>query len=401
MDMLRNEDLLIRLCAQANLDQESKDQIKEHLHSDLNWSYFLQKSRNEYVCGILYKTFLAYPDLGADIPPWFFGELKKAYNSILGRNILVLKKLEQIIGLFNRQGIDSLIFKGIALGQLVYGDIGKRATGDVDILVKKRDLEKADSILKRSGYSTPFDIKDFVGLPFNRYRNSFLYSNLKATPKYIHLYYHFINFLPYHVKVIKGVDMDRIWKDSKQIELGDVKTRTFSVYHQMIFLCMHALHHSPKALIRLCDINELIDLNKGNIDWQKFAKEAFDFGLDKHLYYILYAISKIFKANIPQDTLKTLRPKRVSFFERKFMASLLEGKPMFQGELLVYLGMNETLADRVLFLFRTLFPSPNELALIRQQARSKVDLGEYLRRIRLAFTYFLKSFLKIFRLALH
>ncbi len=388
------EDLLIRFCARVNTDRDIARKIKEILTPDLNWAYFLQKTKDEGVCSLIHKTLSKIQDVEKILPENVLQNLKNNYYSTAKRNILIFQTLEKISQTFEKENIQMIVFKGIALAESVYGDIGLRPMGDIDILVKKKDLEKVDSIFKNFGYHTPFDIRDFINLPFNRYRNSFLYSNLDTTPNYVHLYWHLINFFPYHSDVIQRINMDKIWEDSEEIKLGDAKLRTFSIYHQIIFLCMHALHHSPKSLIRLCDINELLQLEEGNLDWDKLVREAFDFGLHKHVYYVLYSIFKLLEADIPDNTLKMLRPEKMSFFERKFISSVLEWKPMFHGELLVYLGMNETLRERVLFLCRVLFPSRNELALIRQKSIAKVNFLDYLKRVNSGLDYAVKALFK-------
>ena len=51
-----------------------------------------------------------------------------------------------------REGLPVVVLKGAALAELVYQHIGLRTMADVDLLVEKKNLDKAGSILERLGY---------------------------------------------------------------------------------------------------------------------------------------------------------------------------------------------------------------------------------------------------------
>jgi len=157
---------------------------------------------------------------------------------------------------------------------------------------------------------------------------------------------------------------------------------------------MHALNHSYSPLILLCDINEILRLNKAVINWDVLVEEATAFGLAKQVYYGLYVCSEIFDSEIPLDSLNKLKPKKISIFEKKFISSVIKREPVTIGGTLVYFGMNESLQERVLFLFRALFPSKREMAVIRQKSFSEITILDYLRRVDSALCDVFRSLLK-------
>jgi hypothetical protein len=53
---------------------------------------------------------------------------------------------------FRAAGIDVIVLKGAFLAELVYRNIGLRAIGDIDLLVKKEDLGKVKRVLIQLGY---------------------------------------------------------------------------------------------------------------------------------------------------------------------------------------------------------------------------------------------------------
>ena len=79
-------------------------------------------------------------------------ELKQQNMTIVMNNMQMTAELNRIMRLLENNGIEALAFKGPTLAQLVYGDITLRQYGDLDILVRKEDIYKIDTMLENKGY---------------------------------------------------------------------------------------------------------------------------------------------------------------------------------------------------------------------------------------------------------
>lgn len=376
----RNEDLLLHYCARTNIDLLCQLKIKNILSPHLDWAYFLESAQKELLCPLLYKAFLKIEGAKGIVPSDIWQRLKDTYYFTLSGNILHLGQLEEIIAHFQKENIKTIIFKGIMLAQMVYADMGLRSSGDIDILVRRDDLFKVDKVLRGLNYYTASGVRSPGEVHFNNYRNSFFYLHQDEKKIPVHIYWHIINLLPYNKNISSGIDMDKIWAEAEPIKLGDASLCTFSKYYQIIYLSMHAFSHSFYPLTLLSDINEFLRAEAEGLDWDKLVEEAYKSGLYKQVYYTLYLSKQILEAALPEDTLAKLKPKKISLFERRFIQSVLEGRPAVAEDWLVYLGMNETLIDRLSFLFLALFPSRAELALIRQKELSRINTLDYIRR---------------------
>ena len=69
------------------------------------------------------------------------------------RNRVLMNTLEKILIKFRQEGIDLLILKGGALCNLIYSDKALRPMGDLDLLVKEKDGERACDRLLAMGFS--------------------------------------------------------------------------------------------------------------------------------------------------------------------------------------------------------------------------------------------------------
>lgn len=375
---------MIRFCCHLESDNNSKEKITKIIGPDINWAYFLEKARREKVSSLVYNFFSKNGDIKRFVPENVLAELKGIYYSTAGRNLLICRTLEDISDKFKNEGIRFIIFKGLALAEAVYQNVGLRPSGDLDILVKIQDLPKADRILEVLGYKKPFMLKDFSRISFSAYRNSFLYDKPDASPVHIHLFWHIINLYPYAKDIVTKIDMDKIWEAAVGIEIGDRKALTFSLPHQIIYLCLHALTHLYKPFILLCDINEIASLEKERIDWDMLVTEAFNFGLSKYVYYGLYFAAEILGADIPHSILSRLHPKKLSFFEQRFISGVLDDRIMPNERyrlFLLYLSMNDTLVKRLIFVYNICFPPKKELFIIKLKDPACVNTIDYINRI--------------------
>jgi len=69
------------------------------------------------------------------------------------------------IGMLGDAGIRAATLKGPVLGQAIYGDIGRRLSSDIDLLVAPEQLNAAVEVIRGLGYAAPADHVEESGLP--------------------------------------------------------------------------------------------------------------------------------------------------------------------------------------------------------------------------------------------
>lgn len=75
---------------------------------------------------------------------------------------LVARRLQAALG---KAGIRSAELKGSALAEAIYGDMGRRVSNDIDLLLAPQDIADAIEIVRELGYGAPSDHVDERGLP--------------------------------------------------------------------------------------------------------------------------------------------------------------------------------------------------------------------------------------------
>jgi hypothetical protein len=106
---------------------------------------------------------------GGNAGPDFAAAVEDAVGS--GRRHAALLQLisQRAIGVLAEAGIRSAALKGPQLAEALYGDPGRRFSGDLDLLVSPRELRAAADVIGTLGYRPPRDHVLQSGLPLLHY----------------------------------------------------------------------------------------------------------------------------------------------------------------------------------------------------------------------------------------
>ncbi len=313
--------------------------------------------------------------------------LKNTFDNTKQNNLILYQELQKIILSFKEKKIKFILLKGIDLAKRIYSDIGLRSMTDIDILIKKEDLPKIEEALIPLDYLMYPNYHKVLDKPVSPYLNAVVCKKLTSPFVSLHLHWHiFTNtFFPFY-GYVSSLDIEKIWQNAETAEIDGLKVLRMNPNDLVLHLSQHHFKHYFNSLIYFTDIDALLTKYHGKLDWQRIVKDAFEFNLDRPLYYTLYFTKNILKTDISEDILKELQQKNISLFEKKFIDSVLKGKPNKNLLFFMFLAMNKSFFKKLRFIFRTIFPDP----------RFKFQLQE-VAGIESGFKYTISHIGKIFR----
>lgn len=164
--------------------------------------------------------------------------------------LAVCLRLERLLldvhGLFAAAGIEIRVLKGPAIAHLDHLDPAVRTFGDIDVLVRSEDWERACATLTDAGhrrrYHEPrpgFDRRFGKGVCF-------------VTPDGYEIDLHrTFTSGPFALRI----ELDDLWADGQTFELGSTKVTALSREHRLLHACYHAALGSwPPQLSPLRDV---------------------------------------------------------------------------------------------------------------------------------------------------
>jgi len=257
----------------------------------------------------------------------------------------------------NRAEIKVILLKGSHLAQFVYKDAGLRPMGDIDIMVKKEDLHKAEELLLKMGYtkSREIDIEQIckVSQHISPFRD----------PKGIkHLEIHWTIVRPTSPF---NIDIEGLWKRAKTVKINGTDVLVLSMEDLLLHITLHLyLHHfSPLGLKPFCDISTVVNNYAHEIDWDQLRFRACEWGTDRCLYLTLCLSKEILRANIPDRILDALKPdilnERIFLQAKKLIFSFEKQKPVIFAD---KFHPDNSLLKKISFIFQRIFISPKMLA---------------------------------------
>jgi hypothetical protein len=170
------EQLLVGLC-RLQFSDEQMINIRSLIGLINDWEYFKTLSNKHGIAAIVWHN-LEKHHMQSGIPEEVVLFLRGALLRNLSRNIFNTGATGEALAFLNREKIKTVILKGLALENSVYGNIGLRQMSDVDILINRKDCLRAREILISAGYVS-LPVKSFLHKMILPYYGKHLPSLLK------------------------------------------------------------------------------------------------------------------------------------------------------------------------------------------------------------------------------
>jgi len=388
---LSNEERLIELYSRLTVDEATQTKVEEILKGTLNWDYIAKKSADEDVSSILLHNLNKF-GMAKAAPPELKNKWQEDYLKTTFRNLTFLEERDNISRSLKDADIPMIILKGAYLLENVYMNLGLRPMGDIDILIKKHDTLAVHHRLVQLGYNSSFNTKEIEGFQDSSpspYINSIVYTRDGDARPCLNLHWHLANSIT-PLYLATKINMERIWQDA--CPFGDMMA--MAPHHLLIHLAEHAFRHCFDRFILLVDIAEVLLVYKDKINWERFLRDSFAFGLERRIFYSLYLASSKFDAYVPKDILFVLEPKKKTYGEKIFLNHILRNIRFEELSCFVSLYICEGFRQRIRFLKELVFPPQEVLAHAYLKPKTQVSLLDYFSRMFRGVGYIARGYLR-------
>ena len=272
--------------------------------------------------------------------------------------------------IFNEEGIKIMLLKGSHLAQFVYENVGLRPMVDIDIMVKKEDLHKAEVLLFQMGYDyiQMYQIAQKQDSFIEQKKRSHHHLALLSNPKGI-------KNLEVHWTIIRqslplNIDLKGLWKRAKGEKINGTEVLVPSPEDNLLYISLHASYNDKFicGVRPLCDIAAIVNHYDNKIDWHRLQLRAHEWGAEKSLYLTLRLSQDILGLSLPGSVLNTLKPvpfnEKIVLEAQKRIFSIIKKESM--GTFIRYpekFRYDMSLSKKISYIFHEIFISPDKLAL--------------------------------------
>jgi hypothetical protein len=220
-------------------------------------------------------------------------------------------RLILVTKMFRDAGIDSIVLKGSAVAHSFYPDPSQRLFGDVDVLVRGRDLEDAVAILQALGYRRRFPE------PRPGFSRRFGHTVLHVDPEGCEV--------DLHRTLVGGpfglrIEPESLFESSVPFILADRHLRRLDDTAAFLHACLHAsLGHHPPQLVSLRDVVQIAQ--RGEVDWERLSDRTRRGGCGAVVSHAITATERTLGVQLPDAGGVFLRSVRPGFVERRLVRS--------------------------------------------------------------------------------
>lgn len=287
---VRPEIELMLCCARARMDAGVVARLRALLDGAFDWDFALRFAESHSLIPLLY--FHLHAHAPEKVPPVVYEKLRDQYQRISALNVYLSGELRRLLKLFAAHGIEAIPYKGPALAAKAYGNIALRHFGDLDILVRQRDVLRVMELLVAEGYvlHPPLNgvqqalmLRTQCNLPFTRDgRRLIVEIHWRVSARLFS----------------SPLDEESLWEKIGLDSFEGMTIKTLAPEDLLLSLCVHGAKHLWERLSWIADIAQLLEVYT-DLNWPRLLERTRRSGTGRMLLLGLYVARDLLGAKLP------------------------------------------------------------------------------------------------------
>jgi hypothetical protein len=191
-------------------------------------------------------------------------------------------------------------YKGPALAALLYGNVALRQAGDLDIVVRRSEVDRARALLQARGYR-PRHALDRGGEAF-MLRSRYSEELERPDGPSVELHWGFTNG-----DVGLALDLDSLAPRLRAATLGGGGVPVFCPEDLLLLLCIHGGKHRWDRLEWVCGVAELLRAEGAGLDWSALLERSAALGVRRMLLLGVLLALDLLEAPVPDAIVRHAR----------------------------------------------------------------------------------------------
>ncbi|HEX9918919.1 MAG TPA: nucleotidyltransferase family protein, partial [Pyrinomonadaceae bacterium] len=295
---MRPEVELFLCCARTHMDERHVARLRQLLDGALDWDFILHFAEKHSLIPLLY--FHLHARAPEKVPTLVFEKLREQSRRISALNMFLSGELRRLLKLFAAHEIAAIPYKGPALAAKAYGNIALRHFGDLDIIVRQRDVLRVMKLLVAEGYELhpPLNgvqqalmLRTQCNLPFTR----------DAHRLVVEIHWRVSARL-----FSSPLDEDALWENLHTDDFEGTRINALAPGDLLLSLCVHGAKHLWERLSWITDIAQLLEV-QADLNWTSLLEHARRTGTARMLLLGLYVAHDLLGARLPEQVEEQLQ----------------------------------------------------------------------------------------------
>jgi hypothetical protein len=282
-------------CASPN---SSAERLNDALCAKLDWPVLFAQADEHSVLPLLAARLQELAPAAS--PPEIQTKLQSWQRAHAVFTLTLSAELFQILERFAALDIEVLITKGPALSVRCYGDPGTRQYGDLDLIVRDKDIERATKTMIELGFELKISLHTIRG---NKIPGEYVFTR---RDKKLLIEFHTERTFRYHPRTL---DIERLFKRRASVTIDGREVPALSLEDELVLICVHGAKHFWERLMWIADVAALIS-SKQAPDFDRTIAIAHEVGAGRILRLGLRLASDVLGAKLPASLEASVRSDR-------------------------------------------------------------------------------------------
>jgi hypothetical protein len=200
-------------------------------------------------------------------------------------------ELFRLVSLFRSAGLDAVLVKGPVLALRAYGDTGARHYGDLDFLVRQRDILRATELMISAGYQNEIS-QDAIRAKKIPGQYTFIRT---AAPLLVELHTErTMRYFP------RGLPVEDFFARRQMVPVDNHEIPALATEDELILICIHGAKHLWDRLTMVADVAAYV-ARQTNMNWERCFATAQKIGASRMLNTGLLLAGNLLRAPLPAN----------------------------------------------------------------------------------------------------
>jgi hypothetical protein len=233
-------------------------------------------------------------------PPGFAHKIRQVHRAQVLSALQMTAELFRLVDQFRDAGLDALLVKGPTLALRAYGDTGARKYGDLDFLVRQKDILRATKLMISAGYRPEIPVE---AVSANKIPGQYVFVRI-AAPLLVELHTErTMRYFP------RGLPIEEFFARREYVSVDGHQIPALAVEDELILICIHGAKHLWERLSLVADVAAFVD-RQTSLNWEHSFATARAVGAERMLDTGLLLASNLLGAVLPQKIRERLQADR-------------------------------------------------------------------------------------------
>jgi Uncharacterised nucleotidyltransferase len=309
---------------------------------------------------------------------------QKIRDAHRGQALSALKmtaELFRLIELFRAARLDVMVVKGPTLAVRAYGDSGARTYGDLDFLIRHKDISRATEVMDAAGYHSDVSTQ---AINAGKIPGQYLFVRT-ASPLLVELHTErTMRYFP------RGLPLEDFFSRRQDVLVDGHNIPALSNEDELLLISIHGAKHLWERLNLIADVAALI-ARQPNLDWDSTFKTSRNIGADRMLHTGLLLAHSLLRAPFPHNIQSRIQSdasaSRLAAQIAAWLPSAGHAPPGLLSRALFRVRMRGNALSGLVYLFKLTFSPTQEDWSAADGEKPAGHLANLRRPVRLAKKY--------------